>query len=359
MTGSVDSEIWEQAVGYTRRLLSHSKLTSIHSEHIRSVAPLLDADAYGINALDPSTFVSTAVAVDGLSEDFETLYDAAGGYRTDPFFQFILAKRRAVHDTLLYPDGDWTDRCPQFGDVLRAEGLSHILITPLVHRGAIVGTMHFSRSDTSGPFSKRDVRTASLCSELAAPIVGFAQERVRLEEAWAATRMMARDIPRPIVLSDLSGQRICKSERASQLYDAIPDARGRLQLDLAIRENVSKVERDRDAARTAWNTIDIETRRVTGARTIFITYLDEQCAPRLDTTALIPPLTRREAEVLEAVALGMRDREAGNTLGISVNTVKQHLKSIYRKLDARGRADAVRQALIATSNDNSGGQREG
>jgi DNA-binding NarL/FixJ family response regulator len=52
-------------------------------------------------------------------------------------------------------------------------------------------------------------------------------------------------------------------------------------------------------------------------------------------------LSRREREVLEAIAAGLTTKEAARQLFISVKTVKNHLASIYEKLDARDRTQAV------------------
>jgi DNA-binding NarL/FixJ family response regulator len=52
-------------------------------------------------------------------------------------------------------------------------------------------------------------------------------------------------------------------------------------------------------------------------------------------------LTLREVDVLEAVALGSSNAYAAAVLGIQVETVKSHLKSIFSKLDARDRTHAV------------------
>ena len=53
------------------------------------------------------------------------------------------------------------------------------------------------------------------------------------------------------------------------------------------------------------------------------------------------PLTRREKEVLQSVADGRSTTEIGRELFIRVKTVKNHLASIYAKLDARDRTQAV------------------
>jgi DNA-binding NarL/FixJ family response regulator len=57
-----------------------------------------------------------------------------------------------------------------------------------------------------------------------------------------------------------------------------------------------------------------------------------------------PPLTPREREVLELVATGATNREIAERLHLSPHTVKEHTSSLYRKLEARNRADAVLRA---------------
>jgi two-component system response regulator DesR len=55
-------------------------------------------------------------------------------------------------------------------------------------------------------------------------------------------------------------------------------------------------------------------------------------------------LTPREREVLELVATGATNREIAASLHLSPHTVKEHTSSLYRKLEARNRADAVLRA---------------
>jgi len=44
------------------------------------------------------------------------------------------------------------------------------------------------------------------------------------------------------------------------------------------------------------------------------------------------PLTQRETQVLRHVALGLSNREIGKSLEISVETVKEHVQNILRKI---------------------------
>ncbi len=56
------------------------------------------------------------------------------------------------------------------------------------------------------------------------------------------------------------------------------------------------------------------------------------------------PLTAAERRVLELLATHLSPAEIGEALHISRNTVKGHLKAIYRKLEVSGRSDAVERA---------------
>ena len=68
--------------------------------------------------------------------------------------------------------------------------------------------------------------------------------------------------------------------------------------------------------------------------------IDELAARR----AVFDPLTEREQTVLRYLASALSNTEIAKELYLSVNTVKTHQRTIYRKLGAEGRRDAVRRA---------------
>jgi DNA-binding NarL/FixJ family response regulator len=55
----------------------------------------------------------------------------------------------------------------------------------------------------------------------------------------------------------------------------------------------------------------------------------------------VEELTPREREILEQLARGSYYREIGESLGISMATVRAHLHSVYKKLHVKSRAQAV------------------
>jgi LuxR family maltose regulon positive regulatory protein len=78
--------------------------------------------------------------------------------------------------------------------------------------------------------------------------------------------------------------------------------------------------------------------------------LAAQLLERLDTCnqpeshALVETLTERELTVLRYLPTMLSNREIAAEMFFSVNTVKTHLKGIYRKLDVNRRRDAVERA---------------
>jgi two-component system, NarL family, response regulator LiaR len=56
-------------------------------------------------------------------------------------------------------------------------------------------------------------------------------------------------------------------------------------------------------------------------------------------------LTARESETLALLAIGMANRSIAEALYVSENTVRAHLKAVFRKLSVTSRSQAVARAL--------------
>jgi DNA-binding NarL/FixJ family response regulator len=82
-----------------------------------------------------------------------------------------------------------------------------------------------------------------------------------------------------------------------------------------------------------------ELRRVTGAL----------ATPRVGSDVEVP-LTKRENEVLKQLAFGLTNKEIAQALGISYETVKEHVQHILRKIGVSDRTQAavwaVRKELV-------------
>ena len=65
----------------------------------------------------------------------------------------------------------------------------------------------------------------------------------------------------------------------------------------------------------------------------------------LKAVPAMPKLSARQLEVLNLVAKGFANHDVARILGISVNSVKDHLKNIYAVLGASSRTEATSIAL--------------
>ena len=61
-------------------------------------------------------------------------------------------------------------------------------------------------------------------------------------------------------------------------------------------------------------------------------------------TPLLEPLSEREQAILRYLPTALSNREIAAELFVTTNTVKTHLRSIYRKLDVARRREAVERA---------------
>jgi len=76
-----------------------------------------------------------------------------------------------------------------------------------------------------------------------------------------------------------------------------------------------------------------------------VTLSPELAASMLEENEGEPVISEREKEVLQLIADGLSPTELAGRLYISVKTVKNHLTSIYQKLDSRDRTQAVLRAV--------------
>ena len=102
-------------------------------------------------------------------------------------------------------------------------------------------------------------------------------------------------------------------------------------------------------------------------RPLLARFLDEQAAPSPLTTyvegllhameSIDGPtfqLSRREREILRLLELGLSNQEIARRLVVSPNTVKTHLRNLYRKLEVHSREQAVHKALKMRASSSEG-----
>jgi two-component system response regulator DegU len=71
----------------------------------------------------------------------------------------------------------------------------------------------------------------------------------------------------------------------------------------------------------------------------------EMALTGLGKEKVVAPLTTREIQILSYIANGNTNKQVAHVLGISEQTVKNHISAIFRKLNANDRAHAVALAI--------------
>jgi DNA-binding NarL/FixJ family response regulator len=140
----------------------------------------------------------------------------------------------------------------------------------------------------------------------------------------ATRRIHARQPRLPIVMLTMHGEQALRHEAIDAGASAF------LTKDCSMQEVVDTV------VKTAGGDVGFSTG-------IAAAILNELGRAELERTE--SPLTPREEEILQLIADGCSTTEVADHLYISQKTVKNHLASIYAKLDARDRTQAVLRAV--------------
>jgi len=74
-------------------------------------------------------------------------------------------------------------------------------------------------------------------------------------------------------------------------------------------------------------------------------YIPRDIASRLAERMMRTDLTPREIEILKLLAKGPTNKQIGHALGISENTVKNHVNSVIEKLEVSDRTEAATTAI--------------
>jgi DNA-binding NarL/FixJ family response regulator len=74
-------------------------------------------------------------------------------------------------------------------------------------------------------------------------------------------------------------------------------------------------------------------------------WIPKEIAKRLASRKLFEELTPREEQVLQLLVKGLANKQIGDLLNITEHTVKDHLKSVFGKLQVVDRTEAVTAAI--------------
>jgi two-component system response regulator DegU len=165
---------------------------------------------------------------------------------------------------------------------------------------------------------------------------------------------LADELTPDVILMDVSMPEMDGVEAARRVHEAQPGVR---VVMLTMHADADVVANAIRAGASGYLVKDCSTEEIAGAVRM-VASGDTALSPQLASSMLDElrrleqaeqaedrVITVREEEVLQHIADGYSTPEVADQLYISQKTVKNHLASIYQKLDARDRTQAVVQAV--------------
>ena len=156
---------------------------------------------------------------------------------------------------------------------------------------------------------------------------------------------LARELEPDIVVMDLSMPVLDGIEATRRIRETTPDTK---VVVLTMHGDADMVQRAIRAGAVGYLVKDCTTDEVVAtirAAASGETAVSRELAVAMLAEAQDELISKREREVLQLVAEGLSTPEVADRLFISIKTVKNHLASIYDKLDAHDRTQAVLRAI--------------
>jgi len=229
-----------------------------------------------------------------------------------------------------------------------------------------------ARSELLSLKARMLVRQGSLAeaahnAEEAARLAGEERGQTAEMAHLAAARVMAARVEPQEAADKLKQSIVCAQEGARHgtalelhilrslacvRHNNIPEALKEVQQALALAESGGFVRIFLDEGQTmhkilnSWLVHAGESSLRTFAEDLLSQFeaTQQEGGPSRATTGLVEPISPRELEILQLMAQGRTNKEIAARLVISPGTVKAHTSSIYRKLDAANRTEAVARA---------------
>lgn len=342
---SRDRRRLDRAFDFATAVHGSTDVPSLQRRFLGAVSDVVEADAWGIYELDrQGRPVSSATkgAPDGFLQEYE-----AAGRTEDPLLDYLRVRRVPVHEAVLFDRRSWS-RQP-LGRLMLDWGFEHSLQGPLVLGGRVVGTLDFARGPGVRPFDDVDLSVLGwICLHTSTAL----QHVLMLRRTEAETQMLRsalETINVPVVITDRDGE-IVKANRAAQAAvlwhrhgpELKPSAAS------AVAENVQRLQETSERiAETSMCASGDEIEylvRTTVSKaageyhfSTFMPALRAIVGAGSDAVAL----SAREQQIAKLVAEGLHNEAIAERLVISVNTVKDHLKRMYRKLGVTSRAQVA------------------
>jgi DNA-binding CsgD family transcriptional regulator len=321
-----------------------SSVRETQDAFLRHAADVLPARAHGIYQLDPLTRQPLLVQTRGVSDAFLSAYEGVG--RTiDPLLARVTTERDVFCSDLDFTARSW--RAHPFYEIVAYGGIHRVMQAPIVCDGELVGTLNVATAGRDRPLGRelRD-RVRVVARHMSLVYARVLREAETQRRQTLAERILDM-LNMPLVATDRDGTVLFSNAAAAQLLRRSDCAHvlreHAAQLRNGRRVVVAEVPIARGEARFPARrraqgesvSMSIRSTLLAGGGAV-LSFLYERPAA---VAVQLPILTPREREIVDLVVRGLDNGQIAAAASISRNTVKQHLKRVFGKLDVSSRAE--------------------
>lgn len=278
-----------------------------------------------------------------VSDRFMTTYEQLGRPIDDELRQ-VLTRFTPVYNLAGRSLDEWR-RTEIYQRVDRLENMLHVLKAPMVHNGAIVGTVDFASDSLLLEVDQVDMDLISAIGQIVGGAVANLRSRTELQHrldvsllavnsSAAAVVYFAASSIEPTINRSAAGLLGDLQEGTDILYRVLRDVGGSdslLHRSYLVRlKNGSK------------DVLECTARPVPGEPGAHLLELELESSRAQYRSHALQRLSAREYDVAGLVAAGFSDREIADELVLSLHTVRQHVKNIYAKLGVSSRVHLTR-----------------
>ena len=285
----------------------------------------------------------------------------------DPFTHAALVKREeGLGSTVITSDVATKKEYAKsefLSDFLLPQSIYHMMCTCLYGDGQPIAYLGVHRENAGKPFTKSDREKA----ELLEPVISSTVRRLQLVKhlevhRWISQRLAQNFPAKAVFVLDEELELLFADSRSRQLLAKLSDdqptadwlpqdlQRGCKRLIRASRD-IGSPQSDAISISTQQGMIDgiVHLQILPNGRPGFLVVLGSiEDAVLSDSVARKFGLTPREFEVVNLIFSGEGNIVIADALGMSVRTVQNHLRAIYRKVDVHNRTSLVNRLIIAS-----------
>ncbi|MDJ0339651.1 LuxR C-terminal-related transcriptional regulator [Cryobacterium sp. PH31-O1] len=314
---------------------------------------MIKTKAFGIYLFEVPREAAAMAAATGVSDRFLTLYEHFGRH-VDPVLREAVASKKPVHSSGLMSESAWVDSS-FFQEVLAVHDMRMVLEAPILFRGQVLGTLNFADRDQNALSSSiEQVMAGTLGNVVGLAVGGMTERQGVFTERDQLLEAFQRSDQAMVVSDTTTGKRRMNPAAIDLLHRLAPNnpllwfeelmAAARTSKESLCQVFSSEVVVEGEERRVALRNFTSTTHDRTVLVSVIELNASIQSAKALPA-ALARDLSPQESRVAGHVVFGRSDDAIAKALSLSPYTVKQHVKSVYRKLGVHSRVELTRLAL--------------